>query len=103
MPKLRLYIPAAVIALITVTGQAQAGIPIATWAVPYVIVGAVVMFIFIGLTNLAKPKEVPFQFISSENSAPLVVSMKHLATAMGAGTMLMVAWGVVDALTSMVA
>jgi hypothetical protein len=87
-------------AVFAVTENAWAGIPIATWSVPYLIGVTVVMFALMGLTALLKPSDVVFKDISSENSPPAAVIGRYLSLAAGAVFMCVFGLGVVGALVA---
>jgi hypothetical protein len=89
-----------VLTLFAVTESAQAGIPIATWSIPYLLIGIVLMGVFIWLTSLLKPEHVEVGHVSLQNSSPLAVACRYIAGFFGIAAMGVTAWGVYDAIAA---
>jgi hypothetical protein len=89
---------AGLASLFVMTESALAGIPIAKWATPYLIVVSIVMFAIMGITAMLKPSEVVFKDISPENSSTAAVIGLYLSYAAGAAVMCVFGVGVVGAL-----
>jgi hypothetical protein len=89
---------ASVASLFIMTQSASAGIPIAKWATPYLIVVSLVMFAIMGVTALLKPSDVIFKDISPDNSSTAAVIGLYLSYAAGAAVMCVFGVGVVGAL-----
>jgi hypothetical protein len=91
---------AGLAAIFAVTENAWAGIPVAGWAVPYVLSVALAMFAVMGVTAMLKPSDVMFKDINSENSSSAAVIGRYLSLAAGALFMCVFGVGVVGALVA---
>jgi hypothetical protein len=88
---------ASITSCLAMTGQAYAGIPIASWSLPYLFGGVVIMFVFLGLCSLIKPKEIDVGHVTFGNSPALAVIFRYVGGFFGIATMFVVAWGIYDA------
>jgi hypothetical protein len=91
---------AGVGALFAVSESARAGIPVANWAIPYLIGSAVTMFFLMGVVSVFKPKDVVFKDITMDNSPPIAVGFRSVSFAVGVVFTGILAWAVFDSVMS---
>lgn len=90
----------ALLGLFSTTQNAFAGIPIASWSIPYLVIGILLMIVFIGLTAVLKPKDVEIGYVSTANSPFIAVISRYLGVAAAMFGLSAAAWGMYDAIVN---